>query len=279
MPYPCSDRAVEPCRRPPARAPRWAGAPPLPTPVRRADRSNDETRRVVGERRQQRRRHECLLHPVGLHRPQHDLEVEAREGDDGAAAGERVVEHAGERPMLWKNGARPSTRSPISTLGNGTGHLNEVRHERGVRQLDHLRASRSCRSTAARARPRGGSGRDSGGTAPRGCQLGERRLPDDDHVVDAGRRCCLAGHGGERPDGDQDASRLRTPQLGGKLTGRQQRAGSGDTAPPARRPPCRTFGNSGMFGRCSASTSPAPRTRGRRARRPRAPRRRRARRT
>ena len=175
---------------------------------------------MVGERRQQRRRHERLLDPVGLHRAQHRLEVEARQRHDRAAVRQRVVEHAGQAHAV-EEGREAEHALPLLDRERH-GHLHEVGHQRAMGELDRLRQPGRT--------ARGEHDRDLAGIGPRlrrrasgGHQLTERRLAEHDHVVDTGLHGRLAGDRGQRADGDQDPG-ARAPQLACELSGGEERA-------------------------------------------------------
>ena len=158
------------------------------------------------------------------------------------------------RPMLWKNGARPSTRSP-SSIGNGTAICTRLAtSERWVSWTAFgspvVPLEESMTATSS------GSGRDSGGAPPAAISSPNDGSPS---TITSSTPACTAASRATAASGPT-VIRIPAPVL------RSWRASSaavksglaGVTAPPARRPPYRTIGNSGRFGRCSASTSPRP---------------------
>ena len=116
-----------------------------------------------------------------LHRAQHHLEVEAREGDDRRAARRARGGARSCRPMLWKNGARPSTRSP-SSIGNGSAIWTRLATSAAVGQLDELRqpgraARRQQDRDVARVGPLARAARRPARRAARRARAPRRRRP------------------------------------------------------------------------------------------------------
>ena len=154
--------------------------------------------------------------------------------------------------MLWKNGAMPSTRSPSST-GNGTAIWTR------------FATSAACVSSTAFGSPvvpldesmtatSRWSGRDAGGAPAAAISSSNDGSPST--ITSSTPACAAASRATSASGPTVITLRARVRRSCAASSPHVKSGLAGDTAPPARRPPWRTSANSGMFGRCSASTSP-----------------------
>jgi hypothetical protein len=174
---------------------------------------------------------------VVLDRPQEALQLEAGQGEDGGAGRQAGVQDDVEPDGVEERRHRDH-HVVLAEPDRGQG-LADVGDQVGVGQLHALgQAGGAAGVGEGRDVPVGVDGHP-GRRLPVGDQLPERggalRLPEDQHLLDAG----LVGGGQralqERRHGDQQP-RLRVGELAGQFLGGEQRVGAGNGPAGGHRP-------------------------------------------